>query len=120
MRKILTYFIIFLPLTFTTIDGYPLNEIKSIKEVRISLKLENITLEQALMKIEEITKFRFVYSSNSVDKHQVVNFNAYDVTIANVLDNETRLHLDFLNAGMYLVSITALDGSIERRKIFKR
>ena len=55
MRKILTYFIIFLPLTFTAIDGYSLNEIKSIKEVRISLKLENITLEQALMKIEEIT-----------------------------------------------------------------
>ena len=94
MRKMIYYFLFAFTLTSTiclpSIAATNGNDFKSIKEVRVTLLLENVTLEQALYRIEELTDFRFVYSSNNVDKNQIVKFNAYDVTVANLLEELFR------------------------------
>ncbi|WKN45616.1 TonB-dependent receptor [Tunicatimonas pelagia] len=59
---------------------------RSIREVKVSLNLTNVTLEEALLRIENQTEFRFVYSSQNVDKDQLVNLKVYDVSVANVLE----------------------------------
>lgn len=94
MRKMIYYFLFAFTLTSTIclplIAATNGNDFKSIKEVRVTLLLENVTLEQALYRIEDLTDFRFVYSSNNVDKNQIVKFNAYDVTVANLLEELFR------------------------------
>ena len=54
--------------------------------MKVSLNLTNVTLEEALLRIESQTEFRFVYSSQNVDKDQLVNLKVYDVSVANVLE----------------------------------
>jgi TonB-dependent receptor len=63
---------------------------RSIREVKVSLNLANARLEEALVQIEEQTEFRFVYSSENVDKDQLVNLKVYEVSVAYVLEELFR------------------------------
>ncbi len=60
--------------------------VRSIREVKVTVNLMNMTLEQALFRIEEQTEFHFVYSSQNVDLDHIVNIRVFDVTVANLLE----------------------------------
>ncbi|MCU0353459.1 MAG: TonB-dependent receptor [Cytophagales bacterium] len=52
---------------------------------KLSLHLENRTVEYALAQIEQQTPYRFVYSSNHLDKNRPVNVHVQEKTIYEVL-----------------------------------
>lgn len=58
---------------------------KSIKKVRLSMRLHNVSLEEALWAIENRTDFKFIYSSNNVDKDELVNINVIDESVDKIL-----------------------------------
>ena len=52
----------------------------------VTLELKNVTLNEALTKIEQETKIRFAYSSNLVDLNRPVNITAKQEKLSLVLD----------------------------------
>ena len=85
-RVLLSILAIWLVFPLTALSG----SIPNIREVKVSLNLVNVSLEEALQRIEEATVFRFVYSSENIDKDQRVNLRVYDVTVAQVLEELFR------------------------------
>ncbi|MGD1890552.1 MAG: hypothetical protein ACFB15_08140, partial [Cyclobacteriaceae bacterium] len=68
-RVLLSILAIWLVFPLTALSG----SIPNIREVKVSLNLVNVSLEEALQRIEEATVFRLVYSSENIDKDQLVN-----------------------------------------------
>ncbi|MEM9673508.1 MAG: carboxypeptidase-like regulatory domain-containing protein, partial [Bacteroidota bacterium] len=85
-RVLLLILAIWFVFPLTALSG----SIPNIREVKVSLNLVNVSLEEALQRIEEATVFRFVYSSENIDKDQRVNLRVYDVTVAQVLEELFR------------------------------
>ena len=58
---------------------------KSIKKVKLSISLINVSLEEALWEIESRTDFKFIYSSNYVDKDEVINIEVINESVDKIL-----------------------------------
>lgn len=54
---------------------------------KISLELENVSLEEAFKQIESISEFRFVYESNLLDLNRLVTLNFKNKKIARILSS---------------------------------
>ncbi|MEX0314707.1 MAG: carboxypeptidase-like regulatory domain-containing protein, partial [Allomuricauda sp.] len=61
------------------------------QNTKISLALENVSIEEVFGEIESLTDFRFFYNHRKIDVTKKVNVNAVDAQISNIL-NELFLH----------------------------
>jgi TonB-linked SusC/RagA family outer membrane protein len=57
----------------------------AVENHKITLKIENSTIEKALFRIEENTDYVFIYNKNIIDVNKLVNINVKDEKIDNVL-----------------------------------
>lgn len=53
---------------------------------RINLSVENVSLKDALKKIESQSKYTFFYNDSKINMNQKVSFNAVNETVSAVLD----------------------------------
>ena len=58
----------------------------SFAQTKVSLKLNNTTVEKVIETIERKTDFRFIYNLKDIDLKRVVSIRANDESIANVLN----------------------------------
>lgn len=58
----------------------------SSQNVRIDLKMENITIEEALNKISESTKLNFFYNNSKIDVYKKVNVNLSKADVSEALN----------------------------------
>ncbi len=61
------------------------------QNTKISLALENVSIEEVFGEIESLTDFRFFYNHRKIDVTKKVTINAVDARISNIL-NELFLH----------------------------
>lgn len=78
MRIVLFFLLVSIFQTIASV-GYPQN-------AKITLKGEELSLEDVLNKIEAQTEFRFIYDKSQVDLEKKVRINFEEVTLAEVLE----------------------------------
>jgi TonB-linked SusC/RagA family outer membrane protein len=57
----------------------------SMEEIYLQVSLENIRLEDALIKISNETQFTFAYNGETIDKNKIVNFKFKNISLASLL-----------------------------------
>ena len=70
------------------------------QEVRLTVKMENATLEQVIWHIQQETDFVFMYGSNDVAEVKGLNVNMKNKTISEILDHclkSTHLRYEIQN-----------------------
>ncbi|WPP50991.1 TonB-dependent receptor [Catalinimonas niigatensis] len=60
---------------------------KSIEEIFVEIKLNNVSLQQALQTIENTTEFNFVYNEKVLKKKHSISINSYNQSLGDVLRN---------------------------------
>jgi len=70
---------------FLFASGLSAQEVKSIEEVSINIKLENIGIKEAFRQIENRTNYRFAYEDRDLDKDVKINYVSENATVKNVL-----------------------------------
>ncbi len=58
----------------------------SLLSERVRLKVDNVTLKDALKEIERQSEFTFLYNDASIDVNQVITVNTKELTVKEVLD----------------------------------
>lgn len=103
MRRILLLFII----VVGSLDIFA-------QDVRITLTVENQTLKNVIVALEQQTEFTFLYSSTHIDMQQKISFVAKDEPLKSVLDNickQARLDYSIENKQILFVNKTKSDKS---------
>src|SRR5690606_37933537 len=94
---------------------------QSLLERKISLQLEQITLKTALNKLEKTAGVRFSYNSRALPLKTIVDVNAGDMPLSNVLDDLlTPLKITYKQVSNQIVlrnnnSINDLEGNLLRQ-----
>jgi len=68
-------------------------QVKSVKEVRISLNTENSSLREVFQKIEGMTDYTFNFSKDKIDLSNNVSINRNNSTLEDVLLDISRKHM---------------------------
>lgn len=67
--------------------GLSICSISAQAQTKLSLSLQNVTLQEAMKAIEKQTEYRFFYSSTSYDFKQKVSIQAENESLSKLLDN---------------------------------
>ncbi len=57
------------------------------QNTKVTLDLDNVTIEKALTEIESITDFKFFFSREDIDVNKIVSFNVEKEKVKNILEN---------------------------------
>lgn len=85
------------------------------QNTKISLDLENVSLEEVFSKIESETEFRFLFKDKNVDLNRIVSINVNKKRINNILDKllkNTRVIYKIYDNRQVLLSISPQTGKI--------
>ena len=96
MRFILTYLFVIVPLL-----GFS----QSLKDIRISIVIEDQTLEQALIQIGEVAQVNISYNSKLIQFDKKVTYTAENTSIEEILDkiiNDPTIDYLFINPQVIL------------------
>ncbi len=71
---------------FLVVSLFQLQAIESyVQETKVTLNLENVSLESVLYKIESLTKFNFFFNYDEFDYEKIVSVNAKNKRISSIL-----------------------------------
>ena len=79
-------------LLFQVLSAAEINaqEIKSVKEVRVKLNLDQVTLKEAFWKIEQATNFIFIFNDYEIDKNTRITSVGKDRLLSDILMEISR------------------------------
>ena len=60
------------------------------QKTKITLKLENVSVEKVLNKIESLTEFKFMYNDKEVDYNKIVSVRANKELVTTILELPMR------------------------------
>ncbi|WP_217807524.1 carboxypeptidase-like regulatory domain-containing protein, partial [Arenibacter troitsensis] len=75
------------------------------QKTKITLNLENVSIENVLNKIESLTEFKFMYNDKEVDYKKIVSVNADKELVTTILDrifSEMRIAYEVLDKQIVL------------------
>ncbi|WP_020533293.1 SusC/RagA family TonB-linked outer membrane protein [Flexithrix dorotheae] len=78
---------------------------KSLEEIYVTIDFENERLEDALMALEEKTKFSFVFNGVTLDKNQIISAEAQNASLASLLrhlSKDAKLRFKRVNENIFV------------------
>ena len=74
-----------LTLTLVVASNSSAQEIKSVKEVKLSLEFKNSSLQEVISQVEALTAFRFIYYQEDLNQTYRLNLKRSKMTVADLL-----------------------------------